>query len=141
MPTFLVKTEPAEYSFANLVRDEETTWSGVSNGAALIAIRSMKKGDLVLIYHTGDEKRIVGLARVVKAGYEDPARPGRNERGEPKFAVVDLVAVKASKTPVSLAAIKADKRFATLGLVTQSRLSAMPVPEAMAGVLRAMAGL
>jgi hypothetical protein len=95
----------------------------------------------VLVYHTGDEKAIVGLAKVAKAAYEDPAHPGRNERGEPKAAVVDLAAVKAVPNPLTLETIKADKRFAEFALVKQSRLSVMPVPPALAKVITAMTGL
>lgn len=141
MPAFLLKTEPGGYAFADLVRDKVTTWSGVSNPAALISIRSMKKGDWIFIYHTGSEKAIVGLARVVKGAYEDSRRPGTNERGEPKFAVVDVAPVTAARTPVTLAAIKADRRFAAFGLVKQSRLSAMPVPPELERALRGMAGV
>lgn len=138
---FLLKTEPTEYAFADLVRDGRTTWSGVTNPAALIAIRGMRKNDHVLIYHTGSEKSIVGLAKVVRSAYEDPQRPGMNERAEPKFAVVDLVPLRAVPRPLSLAAIKADPRFASLGLVKQSRLSAMPVPPDMERVLRELCEL
>jgi predicted RNA-binding protein with PUA-like domain len=140
MPTFLLKTEPSDYSFADLVREHETTWSGVRNPAALIAIRTMKKGDHVLVYHTGDEKAIVGLAKVVNTAYEDPANPGRNQRGEPAFAVVDLAPVKAAEAPVPLMRIKADTRFSRFGLVKQVRLSAMPVPPDLAKILREWAG-
>ena len=141
MPTFLLKAEPSHYSFANLMKDKVTTWTGVSNPAALIAIRSMKTGDGVLLYHTGDEKAIVGLAKVVRGAYEDPARPGKNDRDEPKFAVVDIEAVKAARAPVTLAEIKGDKRFAEFALVKLSRLSAMAVPGDLDKVLRTMAGL
>jgi predicted RNA-binding protein with PUA-like domain len=90
MATFLLKTEPGTYSFDDLVRDKKATWDGVKNAAALIAIRSMKKGDEAFIYHTGDEKAIVGTAIVTRGAYEDPKNPGLNAKNEPKFAVVDL---------------------------------------------------
>lgn len=141
MPAFLLKTEPSDYSFADLKRDRLTTWTGVKNPGALIAIRTMKPSDVVFVYHTGDEKAIVGLAKVVKGAYEDPKQPGLNERGEPKCAVVDLAFVKAVKQPVTLTTIKADHRFVAFGLVTQSRLSAMPVPPELERALREMAGL
>lgn len=141
MATFLLKTEPNDYSYADLERDGVTTWTGVKNPAALIALRTMRKGDLALIYHTGDEKAIVGVARVVKGAHADPKNPGENDRGEPKFAVVDLAPMKAAKSPVTLAALKADKRFAAFGLVKQSRLSAMPVPPELETLIRKMAGL
>jgi predicted RNA-binding protein with PUA-like domain len=99
MATYLLKTEPSEFSFADLVAKGSCTWDGVSNATALIHLRAMKSGDEALIYHTGDEKSIVGVAKVTKGGYEDPKQPGKNDRGEPKFAVVDLKPLKAAKSP------------------------------------------
>lgn len=141
MGTFLLKTEPGTYSYADLVRDKRTCWNGVSNAAALINIRAMRKGDECFIYHTGDEKSIVGLASVTRDAYEDPKQPGTNAVGQPKFAVVDLIPLRAAKSPVSLSSIKADARFAEFVLVKQSRLSVMPVPAALDKLLRSMAGL
>lgn len=141
MATFLLKTEPGEYSYDDLARDKRTTWTGVSNNAALGHLRSMKKGDEALIYHTGDEKAVVGLAQVVRGAYEDPDRPGLNDRGEPRFAVVDLKPLRKARSPVPLSAIKADNRFAAFALVTQSRLSVMPVPHGLDAALRTLAGL
>jgi predicted RNA-binding protein with PUA-like domain len=141
MALFLVKTEPDDYSFADLQKDKKTVWSGVSNPAALIQLRLMKVGDEVLVYHTGDEKAIVGLAKVVKGAYEDPKQPGKNDRGGPKNAVVELAAVKPVKTPVTLGEIKADARFKELGLVKQSRLSVMAVPAGMVKPLLGMLGI
>lgn len=141
MATFLFKTEPGEYSFADLQREKRCVWSGVSNAAALGHLRTARVGDEVLIYHTGDERAIVGLAAVVKGPYEDPARPGKNAKGEAKFAVVELKPVRAAKTPVTLATIKGDRRFAEFALVKQGRLSVMPVAAELDGVLRGMAGM
>ncbi len=141
MQTFIFKTEPSAYSFADLVRDGKSTWDGVTNNAALAHLRTAASGDQVLVYHTGDEKAIVGLAKIVRKPYEDPEHPGANARGEPKFPVVDLTPIKAARTPVTLSAIKADRRFAKFLLVTQSRLSIMPVPPELDAVLRALAGL
>lgn len=141
MPCFLFKTEPDEFSFDDLVRDGSCTWDGVTNPAALIALRSCAVADDVLIYHTGDQRAIVGLARVTKPPREDPANPGTNARGEPKFAVVDLAPVAPAKTPVTLARIKDDARFKDFALVTQSRLSVMSVPAPLAKILRTWAGL
>jgi predicted RNA-binding protein with PUA-like domain len=141
MATFLLKTEPSTYSFADLVRDKRCTWDGVTNAAALIHLRSIKKGDEVLIYHTGDEKAIVGLARATSNAYEDPRQPGKTPQGQPKFAVIDLAPAKAAKSPVTLAAIKADQAFADFALVKISRLSVMPVPPAIEKALRETAGL
>ncbi|MCX5690809.1 MAG: EVE domain-containing protein, partial [Planctomycetota bacterium] len=100
MTTYLLKTEPSVFSFAMLVRDGACTWDGVSNAAALQAIRTMRPGDDVFIYHTADERAIVGLARVTSSPREDPANPGKNAAGQPKFAVVDLEPVKAARSPV-----------------------------------------
>jgi predicted RNA-binding protein with PUA-like domain len=141
MPTFLLKTEPTEYSFADLRRHKRAVWDGITNNAALAFLRTARKGDEALIYHTGDEKAIVGLARIASDPYADPERPGENARGEPKFAGVDLTPLRAAATPVTLAQIKADRRFAKFLLVTQSRLSVMPVPPELDAALRTMAGL
>ena len=143
MALWLFKEEPSSYSFADLQRDKHTTWDGVANAAALITLRTVKKGDQVFIYHSGDDKAIVGLARAESNAYADPKQPGGGSTpdGAPKFAVVDLAPVKAVPTPVTLAAIKADKRFADFALVRISRLSVMPVPPAMEKALRTMAGL
>lgn len=141
MPTFLLKTEPSEYSFADLTRDKKTTWTGVTNPGALITLRSIKKGDELFIYHTGDEKAIVGLAKALTNAFEDPANPGTTDTSAPKFAVLDLAPVRAAMKPVTLAQIKADKRFAEFLLVKNSRLSAMPVPAALDKLIREWAGL
>lgn len=141
MTTFLLKTEPSTYSFAMLVRDGACTWDGVSNAAALQAIRTMRPGDEVFIYHTADERAIVGLARVTSVPREDPAHPGTTASGEPKFAVVDLEPVKPARTPVTLAWLKQDPAFEQFALLRQSRLSAMPVPPPLAKMLRKAAGL
>jgi predicted RNA-binding protein with PUA-like domain len=140
MPTFIFKTEPDGYSFEDLERDKRSAWTGVRNPGALIHLRSCRVGDEVLIYHTGREKSIVGLARVVKAPYEDPANLGRTDDDRPRFTVVDLAPIKRAKTPVELPRIKADARFKDFALVRQGRLSVMPVPMAMDHVLREWAG-
>lgn len=141
MATFLFKTEPSDYAYADLEREGRCVWQGVKNPQALIHLRTVAAGDEVLVYHTGDEKAIVGLAKVTRGAYEDPAKPGVNDAGAPKFAVVDVSPARAAKTPATLAAIKADARFKEIALVTHSRLSVMPVPGAMEKALRAMAGL
>jgi len=141
MATILLKTEPGEYSFDDLGRDGRAVWDGVTNAAALIVLRGVREGDEALIYHTGDEKAIVGLAKVTRGAYEDPNKPGLNDKGEPKFAVIELRAVRPASTPVTLATIKADERFAAFALVKQGRLSAMLVPPALDKALRKLAGL
>jgi predicted RNA-binding protein with PUA-like domain len=141
MTTWLLKTEPGEYSFDDLVRDGRTTWTGVSNPAAQQAMRAMTTGDEALIYHTGAEKRIAGLAAVVRGAYPDPEHPGLTAKGDPKRVLVDLEPRKPATRNATLAEIKADARFERFALVTQSRLSAMEVPPALAAALRKMAGL
>ncbi|MBX3359600.1 MAG: EVE domain-containing protein [Phycisphaeraceae bacterium] len=143
MASFLFKTEPGEYSFSDLVHEGTTMWSGVTNNAALGHLRSVRKGDRVFVYHTGDERAVVGLAKAVSGPYEDPANPGTNAAGAPKFAVVDLKPVKAARSPVTLDQVKADKRFAVPGfdLVRLPRLSVMPVPESVADLISTLAGL
>ena len=141
MASFLFKTEPSEFSFQDLVKKGRATWDGVTNAAALIHLRSIAKGDTVYIYHTGDEKAVVGVARALGGAFEDPKKPGQTPDGKPKFAVVDLAPVGLVGTPVTLAAIKSDARFAEFALVKQSRLSVMPVPGAIEKALRALAGL
>jgi predicted RNA-binding protein with PUA-like domain len=135
MPNFwLLKTEPSSYSYADLERDRKTTWDGVSNPVALRNLRSMEKGDQVFIYHTGDEKSIVGIARVTKGAYPDP-------RGDdPKLVVVDLEAVRQVTQPVTLAQVKADQRFADFALTRIPRLSVMPVSPTQWKALLALAG-
>ncbi|MDD8017710.1 MAG: EVE domain-containing protein [Bacteroidota bacterium] len=123
MQHFLLKTEPSDYSYDDLLRDKKTTWSGVANNAALKHIRSMKKGDTVLIYHTGDEKQIVGLATIISDPYPDP------HQHDPKLIVIDIQANQKLKKPVTLALIKSLKYFSRFPLVTISRLSVMPVSD------------
>ena len=118
---WVLKTEPSTYGFPDLVRERRTRWEGVSNAVALKHLRSMLEGDDALIYHTGNEKSLVGLARIASAPYPDPAQ--KDER----LVVVDVEAGKALPRPVSLAEIKADPAFKDLGLVRLSRLSVVPV--------------
>lgn len=141
MATFLLKSEPDDYSFSDLERDKRTAWTGITNPAALKALRTAQAGDEAFFYHTGDEKAIVGLAKIVKGAYPDPKKPGNTAAGETKFPIVDLSPLRAAKVQVSLATIKADKRFSELGLVKQSRLSAMIVPPNLDAMLRKMCGL
>lgn len=131
---WLLKTEPSSYSYQDLERDRKTTWDGVSNPVALRNLRGMEKGDQVFIYHTGDEKSIVGIARVMKAAYADP-------RGDdPRLVVVDLEAVRPVKRSVTLAQVKADKRFVDFALARVPRLSVMPVTAVQWKALLALTG-
>lgn len=140
MATYLFKTEPSEFSFQDLLRERSATWDGVTNNGALLALRAARRGDEIFVYHTGDERAIVGLARALGSPYEDPAQPGRTTTGEPKFAVIDIAPVKAAKTAVTLEAIKTDERFKEFALVRNSRLSVMLVPTEMDKAIRKMAG-
>jgi predicted RNA-binding protein with PUA-like domain len=130
---WVLKTEPSEYGFPDLVRDRRTRWEGVSNPVALKHLRSMLEGDDALIYHTGNEKALIGLARVVSAPYPDP--------NDPKLVVVDVEPVKPLPHTVPLADIKAEPTFADLGLVRVPRLSVVPVEPAQWKRLLAMAGV
>jgi predicted RNA-binding protein with PUA-like domain len=121
---WLFKEEPTHYSFDALVKDKKTVWSGVKNPLAQKHLRSVKKGDRIFYYHTGDEKSVVGVARALGDAYSDPA----DKNG--KAAVVDVGPVKKLARPVALAEIKADSAFKDFALVRISRLSVMPVSDA-----------
>jgi len=122
MPGYwILKTEPSTYSFDDLARTKTAVWDGVKNNLALKHLRAMRPGDRVLIYHTGDEKAVVGEAEVVSAPYPDP------KAKDPKLAVVDLAAKGRLPRAVSLAQIKADPAFKDLALVRMGRLSVVPV--------------
>lgn len=123
MHYWLVKSEPETYSWATFLTEGRTAWTGVRNFQARNNLRAMKKDDLVLYYHSGAEKQVVGIARVVKDAYADPTASAGD------WSCVDLVPVKALKTPVSLAEIKADKALKEMKLVKLSRLSVLPVTE------------
>jgi predicted RNA-binding protein with PUA-like domain len=116
---YLLKTEPSVYSFADLQREDETIWDGVTNPAALKFLRGMEPGDQLVIYHTGDEKTAVGTAKVLSV---DPSNS--------KVPVVRIKAGKPVKERRTLAAIKANKLFAGSPLVSQGRLSVVPLTEA-----------
>ena len=118
---WLVKEEPENYSFGELVKDKTTVWAGVRNPVAQRNLREMKKGDRVFFYHTGKEKSVVGTATVSKTAYPDPKAEN--------LVVVELAAGKALKRPVTLAEIKADKRFKDMPLVRIARLSVQPVTD------------
>ena len=131
MSYWLLKTEPSTYSFDRLTKERIAVWDGVTNPVALKNIRSMAKGDEVMIYHTGDEKAVVGLASVASAPYPDPKHA--------KLVVVDLKAGARLGRPVTLAAIRAEAAFADSPLVRQPRLSVIPASEAQWQRLLAMA--
>jgi predicted RNA-binding protein with PUA-like domain len=116
---YLLKTEPETYSVEDLARDGETVWDGVRNPVAIRVLAGMKPGEMVVIYHTGEEKRSVGLAKVIAVDAKNPKDP-----------VVRLKFVKKTRTPRPLADIKAQAIFANSPLVKQGRLSVVPLSEA-----------
>jgi predicted RNA-binding protein with PUA-like domain len=128
--TWLVKSEPSAYSWEDLRRDGRVRWDGVRNFEARNNLRAMKKGDLVLYYHSGEGKEIVGIAQVVKEGYADPTAT------EGDWCAVDLAPVKSLARPVALAALKAKKLLANLAVVRKPRISVVPIlPAELARIL------
>jgi predicted RNA-binding protein with PUA-like domain len=135
MAHWLLKSEPQSYSWERLVADGRTYWDGVRNPQALNNLRAMRQGDRAFFYHSGAGKDIVGVAEVVRPFYPDPA----DQSG--KLGMVDIAPVMPVKTPVSLAAIKANPELAGLSLIRQSRLSVCPVGEREWAVICGMAGI
>ena len=121
MNSWLVKQEPEDYSWSNLVRDGKTAWTGVRNYQARNNLRAMTRGDEVLFYHSGTGKEIVGVARVARSAYADPTA------AEGDWSCVDLVPVKEFKQPIPLGVIKTDPVLQEMPLVRHTRLSVMPV--------------
>jgi predicted RNA-binding protein with PUA-like domain len=119
MNYWLVKSEPGTFSWDDLVRDKKTVWDGVRNFQARNNLKNMKKGDLAFFYHSGEDKAIVGIGKIIKEGYPEP--------NDNDWIAVDLAADKKLKKPVTLAQIKADKRLVNMVLVKASRLSVQPV--------------
>jgi predicted RNA-binding protein with PUA-like domain len=124
MAQWLVKEEPDHYGYDQLERDRKTVWAGVRNPLAQKHLRSIRKGDRIFYYHTGKEKAVVATAKAASDAYPDPSDPTG------KLFVVDIVPEKKLPQPVTLAAIKADRAFASFPLVRMSRLSVMPVTDA-----------
>ena len=124
MQYWLVKQEPEAYSWATLVRDGRTAWTGVRNFQARNNLRAMKRGDFVLFYHSVSDKQVVGVAKVTKEAYPDPTSP------EGEWSCVDLVPEKPLEKPVALDVIRADQQLKEMKLVKQSRLSVTPVTQA-----------
>jgi predicted RNA-binding protein with PUA-like domain len=121
MSHWLLKSDPGTYSFDDLQRDKKTVWDGVSNNLALKHIRNMKKGDTAFVYHSGPEKSVVGIADIVSNPFPDP------KQKDPRLAVVEIKFRERLKNPVTLSAIRSDRRFMNFVLVRMSRLSVMPV--------------
>ena len=127
---WIVKQEPATYSWTTFAKEKRAAWTGVRNFQARNNLRAMKKGDFVFYYHSGEEKQIVGIARVATEPYPDPTA----EEGD--WVCVDLEAVKPLREPVALATMKTDAAFANMLLVQNSRLSVSPMtPEQFQRVL------
>jgi len=119
MNYWLLKTEPDTFSWDDLVRDKKTGWDGVRNFQARSHLKAIKKGDLAFVYHTGEEKSVVGIAKVTKENYPDPK--------DNEWVAIEIAPVNKLKNPVTLAQIKADKRLTNMVLVRASRLSVQPV--------------
>ena len=118
---WLAKQEPSDYSWSDFVKDGGTSWTGVRNFAARNNLRRMSKDDQVFFYHSGEEKAVVGIAKVTRTAYKDPTAK------EEDWSTVDLAPVKPLPNPVTLAQVKAEPRLKNIALVRQSRLSVMPL--------------
>jgi len=121
MAYWLVKSEPAKYSFEDLQRDGRTVWDGVRNNAAALHLKAMREGDPVLYYHSQEGKEVVGIAKVVRESFVDPSDPAG------RFVAVELAPVRKLARPVGLAQLKADPALAKLEMIRQGRLSVSPV--------------
>jgi predicted RNA-binding protein with PUA-like domain len=130
---WLFKTEPSAYSWAALERDGRAVWDGVKNALALKHLVAVAKGDDVLVYHTGGEKAVIGVAEVVRGAYPDP------KQKDPRLVVVDLRAQRALARPVTLAEMRANEKLAGFDLLRLPRLSVMPVPAASWAAIMEMA--
>ena len=135
MAYWLVKSEPSVYSYDQLVKDKQTTWDGVRNYAARNHLRTMKKEEQVLYYHSNEGLAIVGIAKVGKEAFQDPSTD--NEA----WVAVELKPFKKLKTPVTLDTIKKDKRLSNMALVRISQLSVQPVSDEEYKVIKELAGL
>ena len=129
---WLFKTEPSVYSFQQLQKDKKTVWDGVANNLALKNLKDIKKGDLIFIYHTGDEKAAVGVAKALGGAYPDPSK------NDPKLLVVDIEAGNPLTRPVTLAEVKAHPKLKNFDLVRNSRLSIMKVAEGQWEIMEEM---
>ena len=135
MNTWLLKSEPGTWSWADQMARGVEPWDGVRSNAGAMHMKNMKKGDLAFFYHSGKERRIVGIVRIVKEYYPDPS----DETG--RFGMVDVETVGPVPKPIALADVKADPRFASLALVREGRLSVQPVDAKSWKALCAMGGV
>ncbi|WP_299255829.1 EVE domain-containing protein [uncultured Cytophaga sp.] len=134
MNYWLIKSEPFKYSFDQFLKDKKTFWDGVRNYQARNNLRAMKKGDLLLFYHSNEGKEVVGIAKIVKEAYQDPTTE------DPNWVVVDVAPVQKLKNPVTLAMVKADKRLENMSLVKSMRLSVQPVRKEEFDIILELAG-
>ena len=134
MNYWLIKSEPFKYSFDQFMVDKKTFWDGVRNYQARNNLREMKKGDLLLFYHSNEGKEVVGIAKIVKEAYQDPTTEDAN------WVVVDVAPVKKLKNPVTLEMVKKDKRLANMALVKLMRLSVQPVKKEEFDIILELAG-
>ncbi|HEY2775932.1 MAG TPA: EVE domain-containing protein [Candidatus Binatia bacterium] len=133
MACWIAKSEPSTYSWEQLVHDKKTRWDGIRNAQARNNLAAMKKGDDVLIYHSGDDKAVVGIATVARAAYQDPTID------DERWLCVDLAAKKPLPSPVTLATIKSTPALKQIGLVRQGRLSVVPITDAEMRTIVALA--
>jgi predicted RNA-binding protein with PUA-like domain len=134
MNYWLIKSEPFKYSFDQFMVDKKTFWDGVRNYQARNNLREMKKGDLLLFYHSNEGKEVVGIAKIVKEAYQDPTTEDTN------WVVVDVAPVKKLKNPVTLEMVKKDKRLENMALVKLMRLSVQPVKREEFDIILELAG-
>lgn len=134
MSYWLIKSEPTVYSYDQLVKDGQTTWDGIRNYAARLHLRSMKKGDQVLFYHSNVGLEIVGIATVAKEAYQDPTTK------DEAWIAVDVMPLKKLKKPVTMEQVKSDKRLSEMALLRISRLSVQPVTDKEWAVIMELAG-
>jgi predicted RNA-binding protein with PUA-like domain len=134
MNYWLIKSEPFKYSFDQFLKDKKTFCDGVRNYQARNNLRAMKKGDLLLFYHSNEGKEVVGIAKIVKEAYQDPTTEDTN------WVVVDVAPVQKLKNPVTLAMVKSDKRLENMSLVKSMRLSVQPVRKEEFDIILELAG-
>jgi predicted RNA-binding protein with PUA-like domain len=134
MAHWLVKSEPAKYSFDDLVRDGKTVWDGVRNNTAALYLKAMKAGDQVLYYHSQEGLAVLGVAEVVRESFLDPSDPAG------RFVAVELAPVRALPRPVTLAQMKAEPKLADMAMLRLFRLSVSPVTDDEWAVILAMGG-
>jgi predicted RNA-binding protein with PUA-like domain len=134
MAKWLLKSEPGTYAFADLEREGRTVWDGVRNNTAALHLKAMKKGDEALFYHSGEDRQVVGIAKIVTEHFPDKTDPAG------RFVAVEIAPVRQVKTPVTLAQMKAEPALADMAMIRLSRISVSPVAEAEWKTILKMAG-